>query len=284
MTNLRKIWLVTNEASGSNDDAGVGQVLQACRRSGMTIAGRSTFPADPLPTPDVLAEADIHVLAIFAGDGTVNAVLQAMAGWRGQVLVLPGGTMNLLFHRLFGDLALEQVIERVGADDVLSVRPAIIEGPPGTAFAEVMAGPGTTWSSVREAMRDGNLLAMAAEATTAVAQTLGGDMIACIDPPLGRPEGYPLLTIRAGGDGLSLIAYYAETAGEMLEQASAMAARDFRRGPHEVLGIGQAFTVHAPAADGFGVLLDGEQEFAPGPVRFSLARCKVDLLATLPDG
>ena len=283
MQGKRNIWLITNTASGSNDAPAIEAIEQACDGGGLTIVRRSTFPEDPLPSQSDLTGAGIELLAIFAGDGTVNAVLKAMDGWNGQVLVLPGGTMNLLFHRLFADLTLEQVLAAVCNGTATARRPGIIVSQFGHGYAEVMAGPGTAWSGVREAMREFNLLAIATETGTALSETVSGDMVACIDPPFGRPEGYPLLMIQAGDSGLDLIAYYAETTGEVLEQAAAMAVRDFRRGPHENLGRAEEFTLVAPGGDGFGVLLDGELERASGSTRFSLAPCGVDLLATQPN-
>jgi len=284
MEHKRKIWLITNTASGRNDGKAVDAIEHSCGACGLIIANRSTFPDEPLPTPDQLSRDGIDLLAIFAGDGTVNGVLKAMSGWDGQVLVLPGGTMNLLFHRLFGDLTLDQVLAAVGRSAVIARRPGIISCVFGHGYAEAMAGPGTSWSGVREAMRGGNLITMAAEAGAALSETVAGAMVACIEPPLGRPEGYPLLMIEAGDTSLRLIAYHAETTGEVFEQAAAMAAHEFRRGPHEVLGEAKEFTLVAPEGEGFGVLLDGERTRATGQARFSLAACEVDLLATVADG
>ena len=284
MQDKRKIWLITNTASGSNDAPAIEAIEQACGGGGLVIAHRSTFPDDPLPTQSDLNEAGIDLLTIFAGDGTVNSVLKAMDGWNGQVLVLPGGTMNLLFHRLFGDLTLEEVLAAACSGTAKPRRPGIIVSPFGHGYAEVMAGPGTAWSGVREALREFDLIAIAAETGTALSETVAGDMVACAEPSLGRPEGYPLLMIEAGDSSLKLIAYYAENTGEVLEQAAAMAARDFRRGPHEVLGHADSFTLVAPGGDGFGVLLDGEMSRASGSARFSLARCGVDLLSVQADG
>ena len=62
-------------------------------------------------------------------------------------------------------------------------------------------------------------------------------MIACVEPPLGRREGYPLVMPRARATtAIEVDAYYAESAGEYLEQAWALLRRNFREGPHEVLG------------------------------------------------
>ena len=49
-----------------------------------------------------LDAAGIKRLAIFTGDGSLNAAITNLYGWGGKILVLPGGTMNLLCKRLNG--------------------------------------------------------------------------------------------------------------------------------------------------------------------------------------
>ncbi len=284
MANPRKVWLVTNEASGSNDEKSLDVLRGSFAAAGMSVAHHCAFPAEPLPSPAILDAAGIDLVAIFAGDGTLNAAIDALAGWGGAVLVLDGGTMNLLYHRLFGELPREEVLAAVGSGAVHMRRPGIIACVLGNAYAGLLAGPGTAWNDVREAMRAGNILGMASEATAALSVTVAGDMVRCVEPPIGRPEGYPLLLIDPRDDALSLTAYYAESAGDYLEQAAALVQRDFRQGPHELLGRGAAFTIASAGDPAFGLLLDGEPVDSAGAIRFSLARCEVDLLATQPDG
>src|SRR5690606_27542115 len=110
----------------------------------------------------------------------------SLAGWSGAVLVLPGGTMNLLYHRLFGDQTMDQAIAAAACGNVRRHRPSIVRCPAGDAYAGVLAGPGAAWSHVREAMRKIDLLEMAVEAREAINETLSGPMIACREPKLGR--------------------------------------------------------------------------------------------------
>jgi len=284
MTQHRKLWLITNDSSGSNDAAAHDAIETSCNSSNFSIAGRTRFPADPLPTPEGLDEAKVDLLAIFAGDGTLNSAIGAVAGWRGSVLVLPGGTMNLLYHRLFGELTMEEALIAVGNGSAQPRRPGIVKCPMGEAYAGTLVGPGTAWNDVREAMRAGDLVDLATDAQAALAETLSGEAVACYDPPLGRDEGYPLLMLTPQDDAIELVAYHSETPLDYLKQAAALVLRDFRQGPHEVLGRGESFTIGGPAGRGFGVLLDGEPVHADKPVQFTLARIDVDLLAILPNG
>src|SRR6478735_815849 len=135
MDGARAIWLVSNAASGSNDDRALA-ALEACyEEHGLQVARRTVFPEQDLPTPAELDAAGIDLVTAFAGDGTINSLIGTLAGWSGALLVLPGGTMNLLYHRLHGDRALEEVVAAVASGDSLLRRPGVIHCPAGNAYA-----------------------------------------------------------------------------------------------------------------------------------------------------
>jgi len=280
----RPIWLITNAASGSNSEAALAALERCCGEHGFHVARRIAFPEEDLPTTAALDAAGVDRVAVFTGDGTINSFLTGAAGWGGAVLVLPGGTMNLLYHRLHGERSMEQVIAAVGAGEAAARRPGVIRCMWGTAFAGMLAGPGTSWGRVREAMRETDVVDLASGAVEAIEETIAGDMIACIAPPLGRPGGYPLISLVPSDAGIEVEAYHAESAGEYLEHTWALLRRNFREGPHEVLG--HAPTVRLASSEGksVGLLIDGERAEAAPEIEFALVACEVDLLATERDG
>ena len=280
----RTIWLVNNASSGSNDDAALAAVDACCGENGLRVAHRTVFPAQDQPSPAMLDAGGIDLVAVFAGDGTINSLIGALAGWRGAVLVLPGGTMNLLYHRLHGDRAMEEVIAAVARGDSAVRRPGVIRSPSGNAYAGVLAGPGTAWGRVREAMREAAVVELAGSTIAAIDETLTGEMIRCAEPRLGRPEGYPLLCLEPGDEAIEVVAYHAESAGQYLEQAWALVRRNFRQGPNEVLGRTRKVRLASTEGNAFGLLIDGEQAEAAPEVEFALAAAEVDLVATEPDG
>lgn len=279
MGKARSLWLVHNDASGSNDREALERMSASCADCGLRVAYRSSFPTDDLPNPAILDAAGIDCVAVFAGDGTVNAVLDCLAGWGGQVLVLPGGTMNLLYHRLFAETALEDVLRLAGSGDLVVRRPGIISSSLGRAYAGLLAGPGTSWNEVREAMRETDLLGMASEAREAFLRTLRDEPLRCEEPPHGREEGYPLILLEPHDEFIALYAYHAQTTGEFVEQLLALAKRDFRKGPHDNIGNARTVRLASTGSDNFGVLLDGEPAQASSPTSFHLSTCEVDLLA-----
>ena len=279
----REIWLVSNASSGSNDDATLTALDACCAEHGLRIADRTVFPAQDLPSPAILDAAGIDLVAVFAGDGTINSLIEALAGWSGAVLVLPGGTMNLLYHRLHGERTMEDVIAAVGRGESVLRRPGVIRSAYGNAYAGLLAGPGTSWGRVREAMREAAVAELAESTVAAIDETLTGEMIACAAPEFGRREGYPLLCLEPGDAAIDVVAYHAQSAGEYLGQAWALLRRNFREGPHELLGQTRAVRLASTRGNRFGLLIDGEEAEAEPEAEFALAPAEVDLVATRRD-
>jgi hypothetical protein len=281
MGGKRDIWLVRNEASGSNDEAALAALESCCADAGFHIARQVCFPDDDLPEAAQLDRAGIGIVAVFTGDGTANSLITALAGWGGAILVLPGGTMNLLYHRLNGERKMEEVVALAAAGEAMRRRPGVIRCPQGTAMVDLLAGPGASWYDVREAMRESDVLAVADSAAQAIGSTLNDPGIACREA--GRAEGYPLVMLTPRDEGIAVSGFYAETPGQFFAQGWALLKRNFREGPHDALGVFPRVTLHSTDNAPFGILLDGEKAEAPGAQEFVLAPCEVDLLATQAD-
>lgn len=284
MTGSQRIWLVVNEASGSNDQDALAQLKRDCRAGGLAVDRIVSFPDQPLPTPARLDAAGIEVVAVFAGDGTVNALVSALDGWGGAVLVLPGGTMNLLFHRLHGDRSTAEVIRRAAIGEASRTRPGVIRCTAGTATADLLAGPGTSWHQVRESMREADLVAVAANAAQALGATLAAPGVACREPDCAPADEYPLIMLTPVAGGIRVSGFRAETAGEYIEGGLAVLQRRFREGPHDDLGVVGQVTLASSTGEPIPVLVDGELGECPAQEVFRLVPCGVDLLATQPDG
>lgn len=279
----QRLWLVNNASSGSNDDSALATLEESCAGHGFRVAHRTVFPDQELLTPALLDAAGIDTVAVFAGDGTVNSLIAGLTGWAGAVLVLPGGTMNLLYRRLHGDNTLDETIAAVAQGMARRHRPGVIRSRQGVAYAGVLAGPGASWGRVREAMREVAVVELAESALKAIHETLGGEMIACAEPPLGRPEGYPLVNLTPHDRGIEIDGYVSQTPGEYAEQAWALIRRNFREGPHDRLGMANEVRLASTEGRAFGLLIDGEEVECGADEVFRLATCEVDLLATRID-
>ncbi len=119
---------------------------------GLSLGGRTEFPREDLPGVTALDRERIDTVVLFAGDGTINAALCALADWPGDLLILPGGTMNLLAKALHGSRDPAAIIHTVHEDTRRTALP-FIEAGPHRAFVGLILGPAAHWARAREAAR-----------------------------------------------------------------------------------------------------------------------------------
>ncbi len=271
------LWLITNPDSGSNSDEMVAQVSAAFAEAGHAPRRRLSIK-DGLPAIAELEREGVGIVAVLAGDGTVNALAAALQGWRGALLVLPGGTANLLAGELHGKRAAAEIAR--GFSSLGAIRRNCIRSRVGTALVEVLAGPGAFWSEVREEMRSGAALGVAGKAVEAIRQSTSGPMVALVDPPLGDPAGYAGIRLSIAAGGMAVDGYGADTVGEFLQQGLALLRRNFREGPHETLGLHPGALCRSLGDEPIALMIDGERREGSTQERFSLAPFALDLLAS----
>ncbi|GAB5348704.1 diacylglycerol/lipid kinase family protein [Alteriqipengyuania sp. 357] len=284
MTKSRDIWLITNEGSGSVREELLSDLHEACERSDLCIAERTTFPRDSIPTPEQLEDRGVETVVTLGGDGTINAVVAALAGWSGAVLPLPGGTQNLLTHRLHGDAVVHEVLHAFATGKARRSRPKIIRSAQGIALAGLLVGPGTSWNEVREALRAGDPSAMLSATGTALQDTTGMPPVRIAEPDAGEREGYPILELVPHAGGLDVAAYHARTGADFLAQTWALLRQEFREGPHDTYGPFDRLVLESTGDEPLDLLLDGEPAHGQEREVFTLDACPVDLIETLMEG
>lgn len=274
-------WLIVNAKSGSNSDAAIQTLHAAFEARGIEIARQISFPEEDLPDSAGLAGSGVEHLIIYTGDGSLNAAISAVSGWDGSVLVLPGGTMNLLSIRLHGENAtLEEILDRFERGATKRIRPLMARCEKGDALAGLLVGPGTAWVDVREAMRDFDIAGVAAGTGEALKESTGGARVRLVDPETGHDDGYPLVEITPSDRGMQVDGFRTEGAGDVLQQSWALLRRRFREGPHERLGLLDRMVIENCAGEPVEVLIDGEPATLGPRAEFAVAPCEVDLLAT----
>ncbi|MBW6526845.1 hypothetical protein KZ813_08350 [Sphingomonas sp. RHCKR7] len=148
---MPRVWLVVNAASGSAQ-AALGATLAALDRHAILV-GRTDFPASSLPQPAALDAADADTLAVLAGDGTINAAARAYAEWDGALLILPGGTMNLLARALHGEADPATIV--AAAPRASRVALSMVAAGEHRALVGLILGPAASWNAARERLRQG---------------------------------------------------------------------------------------------------------------------------------
>jgi diacylglycerol kinase family enzyme len=149
---LSRIEIVANERSGGVGPGGAAEAEALARELGFDARARALDPDAFVEGIKAALDARPDLLVVLGGDGTASAAA-ALAGPHGPLLApLPGGTMNMLPHALYGPrdwqsalrLILEGGRERSVAGGMVG----------GHAFyvAAVLGNP-ALWAPAREALR-----------------------------------------------------------------------------------------------------------------------------------
>lgn len=75
----------------------------------------TTGPEDAARLAKEALERDAHIIVGYGGDGTINEVIQEMAGKDAALVVWPGGTSNVVARDLGVPFRLTQIVEMIAA-------------------------------------------------------------------------------------------------------------------------------------------------------------------------
>lgn len=276
MERFERACLIVNANSGSNTPEACDTLRQGLTAHGIEILREIAVPDDDIPSAQWLDAEGVSLVAVYTGDGTIRSAITSLEGWGGAILVLPGGTTNLLSKALHGDQPLEEILARLPS--MQRVRRQCLRSEAGAAVIEVVAGPGAKWSDVREGLREGDVAAVASTTVEAAQASAGGSTVVLSHPDIGKPEGYSGVRLTPLAEGIEVEGYGADTIADYLAQGMALLRRDFRTGPHDDLGLHPL--VHCASVDGSPIelMLDGERGSGAAELQFSLAELEVDLL------
>ena len=199
---MQHIWLILNRASRAVGDDWEAKLVSALEARGASVAGTTDFPHDPLPTPETLTAAQVDVAVIAAGDGTINATARMLDDWPGKLLVLPGGTMNLLAKSLHGDASPEAIIAVV-SDPPASRQLATIESGEHRAVVGAIVGPAASWVHAREAVRKSRWTRLRRAIRLAWLRSLSRSVH--LYKGRQRSRGYRAVFIHPDGESLSVV-------------------------------------------------------------------------------
>lgn len=200
---MQRLWFITNPASGSTSADKCDALEAVFAERGLELAGRTHFPGDAIPDPAALDAEKIDTVVLFAGDGTINAAICALAEWGGGILILPGGTMNLLAKALHGT-ADPHAIVHAAHEGGRKVALPYVEAGPHRGLVGVILGPVASWARARELVREGRLRGLGRALLHAWRRTFsGGIRLAGVPALRGRAQA---VFVAARGDHLCVSA------------------------------------------------------------------------------
>ena len=153
---MQRLWFISNPKSGTATPAKAEAIANLFAERGLALVGRTAFPDDVLPTPAALDAAGVDTAVLFAGDGTINAAVASLAEWDGAILILPGGTMNLLAKLLHGPADPAAIIAAAATHGRKTALPYVEVGGQ-HALVGLILGPAAAWVRARELVRAGRL-------------------------------------------------------------------------------------------------------------------------------
>ncbi|MBX9729725.1 MAG: hypothetical protein K2X59_00205 [Sphingomonas sp.] len=169
---MKKIWFISNAASGSASPDKVAVLVELFAGKGWHLIGHSHFPHDMLPDAATLDAAGVDTVILYGGDGTINAAIGALQGWGGAFLLLPGGTMNLLAKALHGGGDPAAIIAASVTQSILVALPFVASGGR-RAYIGLIVGPAASWVHARERVRAGKIGGLGRAIGHAWARTFG---------------------------------------------------------------------------------------------------------------
>lgn len=254
-----KIGIIVNEKSGSVPEDGREQLELAIGEAGHDALRPADTEAELDRQVADLSGAGVEAIAVWGGDGTICAVLQAVKGEL-PVLILPGGTMNLLPKRLHdGELDWKKVIARV----LDNPRPSWIsagEVDGQRFYVAALFGQLTHLGSSREAVREGSLREAVSILTDRETLDIETNIRIEVDEP-GKQRDFPataaaVMPCEEGGLEIAVIA--PDSHLDLAATALDALVRGWREGAHFHAEGATAIRMHHALGEAIPATIDGE--------------------------
>ena len=198
---MHRVWLILNKASRAVGEDWEATLVAAFEARGCEVAGTTDFPDGDLPSVEQLKGID--TVAVAAGDGTINATATALDDWDGMLLVLPGGTMNLLAKALHDGSTDPQAIIAAVADPPNTRSVPTVDSDDVRAYVGAIVGPAASWVHAREAVRKSAWGKLRRAVRLAYLRSLSHSVRLVAGKR--RSRGYRAIFIHPDGDTLSLV-------------------------------------------------------------------------------
>ncbi len=258
---IRRVEAVVNPLSGSVGPGATEALELILSEHGLAARVCEATARDLAAAVRAAVDAAPDVVIILAGDGTA-ALAARRAGPDGPLVApLPGGTMNMLPHALYGMVGWREALARALA--LSETRPVSGGEVDGHAFyvAAILGAP-TLWARAREAMRKGRMDLALARARTAIGRTFTGALHYELDCGAeGEAEALslvcPLISRRLTEEtALEAAALDPKNAAELFRLGFNALTSDWRNDPS--VAVQPARSIKAWARGSSPATLDGE--------------------------
>lgn len=286
---LRRVEAVVNPLSGGVGPGAAEALERLLAEHGYAVRVCEAEPRDlPVAVRTAVDQAP-DLVVILAGDGTAALAARA-AGPDGPLLCpLPGGTMNMLPHALYGLVgwraALEAALEH---GQMRWMSGGDVDGHP--FYVAAILGAPALWARAREAMRKGRMDLAFARARTAISRAFTGPLTYRLDDGAeGEAEALsllcPLVSRRLGEElVLEAAALDVRNAAQAFRLGLNALTSDWRNDP--AVKVHQTCGAEARARGSIPAVLDGEPRRLPSQVKVRFVpkafRALVPVAATLP--
>lgn len=262
MPRFTRVEVVANCASGSVGAQAPDEVREILAGFGVEARIHAAGPDDIVRRLDEAVAAGPELLVTLAGDGTARAAAELCGPAGPLVAPLPGGTMNMLPHAVYGQRSWQEALElAMEAGEERTVGGGAVDGRH-FLVAAILGSP-ALWAPAREAARMKRPKLALRRARRAVRRAFSGRLRYTLDDgPREKAEALTFLcplTSRAMDDE--------EQALEAAALDPAGAGEAFRLGLHAVLGdwrndpavqVQKCRIARVWAASGVPAILDGE--------------------------
>ena len=254
-----KLGIIVNEKSGSVPEDGREQLELVIVEEGHEPLLPPDFEADLDKQVDDLAAAGAEAIAVWGGDGTICAVLQSANG-KLPVLVLPGGTMNLLPKRLHnGELDWKKVVHTVLANPQPSwISAGEVAGQ--RFYVAALFGQLTHLGASREAVREGSIMEAVSILTDRDALDIETNIQIEVDQP-DKKRDFPATAaavIPAEEGGLEIAVIAPDSRLDLAASAMDALVRGWREGAHFHADGVSAIRMHHVQGKAIPATIDGE--------------------------
>lgn len=272
---LRHIEAVVNARSGSVGPDAAARLEALVGDHGLRARVANVEPEALADAVRSAVDAGPDLLIVLAGDGTAALAARTCGPDGPLVAPLPGGTMNMLPHALYGRRAWPEALHAALTDG--APRPVSGGEASGHAFyvAAILGAP-ALFAEAREAIRNGKLVLAAIKARRALRRAFAGSLRFQLDgEPRRKTEALTLmcpLVSRAceDDDALEAAALDLHNAVEAVRLGLHTLVGDWRNDP--AVTVERCTTGRAWARGRIPAILDGEPCRLDSPVQIRFQR------------